>query len=735
MTHKIRRTMVIGMGKRGAAIAGRVARVLDERTTGLPMVHIVAIGGETAGVTSLPLEPPANVDSPTDWRVAFRDQLDTLSTALAEELAAIHQVSVPGAERHRYAVDDAPQVAVYLIVPLAEPVTGAGFIEVALLMQHLTQRRASRSAAVTGLLLLPETTTSADEEALAHTYVALNELARHMASGNDYEPNDVGTPLSCYQPFDFAQGEAQDKPFNAGCYLVDVVNEDGLSLGDEEGIEVMVAEWILQAILTPLELALDRASPTTAGGSGYGSLGLACWQFPARALAAHLSGRLQRAILSSLWSGDPENGHAAASAFLCSDEATPLPWPDGCEPHFHLNGEQFSRPALSRLAGLRAEIDAAVSREEGRLRDEAESWQECLDDALVSVDEALRRTMASILDGAPAGGLSATEAFLEALGQGLQKRVQAAQREAARHRRRAEEMERRVDEAACALDKAIARFPPWRLGPWLRVLFSPWRYIPLMIAYRRIEGRAAVYLAYRLARWWLMVEALRRDWQVAFHRRLIELVKERLQATRAFRSALQRLREALPQNSEAEIARLLEEAALPPALARHFYTRAVGEIADETALVLDIYGPLSRWLLEEVDVSAIGEIIAEHAAERFAFLDEIRLDELLIHTYSGDELRTMLEGLINAARPFWACDETEMDATERAGGSRQVLVGLPAGMASPLADLLPAHGLTEVYPTTDDRRVVAVQVRRGLPLRTLFQPPVFPTFHHEEEVR
>lgn len=739
MTHKIRRTMVIGMGSRGAAIADQVARALDERTTGLPMVHVVAIGGEAAGVTSLPLEPPAKVASYADWQVAFNDQLETLGAALAGRLAVIHQVNVPGAEVCcRYPVDEGPEVAVYLVVPLAEPVAGAGFIEVAYLMQHLTQRRANRSAAVTGILLLPGMVTGTDEEVLAHTQVALSRLARHMASGSDYEPDDVEIPLGCCQPFDspfdLAQGQTQDKPFNAGCYLVDAVNEDGLSLGSEEGIEIMIAEWILQAILTPMELALDRASPAT-GGPGYGSLGLACWRFPARTLAAHLSSRLQRAILSCLLGGDVENGHEAASAFLCSEEATPLPWPDGCEPRFHVNGEQFSRPALPRLASLRAEIDAAVSREEGRLRDEAGSWQERLEEALVSADEALRRTMAGLLDSSPAGGLSATEAFLEALEQGLQKRVPATPKEVARHRQRVQEMERRVDEAGRALDKAIARFPPWKLAPWLRVLFSPWRYIPLLMAYRRIEGRAAVYLAYRLAQWWLMVEALRRDWQVAFHRQLIELVKEYLQATQAFRSALQRLREALPQNSEAEIARLLEEAALPPALARHFYTRAVGEIADETALVLDIYGPLSRWLLEEMDVSAIGEIIAEHAAERFAFLDEIRLDELLIHTYSGDDLRAMLEGLINAARPFWACDETEMDTTERARVSRHVLVGLPAGTTSPLADLLPPRGVTGVYPTTDDRRVVVVQVRRGLSLRTLFQPPILPTLQHEEEVR
>ncbi|HEY67684.1 MAG TPA: hypothetical protein G4N97_05370, partial [Thermoflexia bacterium] len=389
-----------------------------------------------------------------------------------------------------------------------------------------------------------------------------------------------------------------------------------------------------------------------------------------------------------------------------------------------IRGEAWARPGLARLASLRAEIDGAVGEEMTRLQRRKERGDRMLEESLGEAGEGLEAEIAAMLDAPGCGRLYRVEETLALTRQALAQQTKEAQEAARYWEERRAVLQAATEKAGKALETAIARFPPWKLRVWLGILTRPWRWISLWRCYLEIVERAAAYLACLEEEWLLTARTLEQGWLATFYARMADAVEEWEERLRSFRTQIEGMREilAISHEDEEQVACLLEGAALPPALGHHFYTRTVAEIEGELAALLAASGPLSGLVMGEDGVDRLQRALQKHAEERFRFLEAVRLDELLARTYAGEELRERLADLLEAARPFWACDETGLTPAEREGLVRRAWVGLPRVADSPLTDLLPERGVTP-YDTGQQGQVLAVQVRLGLPLRTLADAP------------
>jgi hypothetical protein len=499
------------------------------------------------------------------------------------------------------------------------------------------------------------------------------------------------------------------------------VNTDGLLVPTGGEQADLVGTWLALQATTSLPAALDRTPPGEAGCHLY-TFGLAVWEFPLAALRAHLARRWQWEILGQLLA-PPDDDQGSAVAFMEQHGQPGSPWSQATPLHFRVTGETWATPALDVVHTLRRQIDETAETEWARLDALAAQGQEWLDATCRQAQAALATEIDTLLDGP---GLGTTESFLAALEEAARLRTARLEQEAERCCARAAELDERADKAGRALDDLTARFPPIQLRTLLGLALRPWRVLHLWLLYREIGRRSGTYLAYRQSQWLLQAEARERQWQAAFCAGLAQAALEEQEGTAQLRALLEQLRGRLVPDRALEqaLARRLEAAALPAALADHFYRRGTGDGDPSPLGLLVLYGPLSRWVREGWEAETLGLILEEHAREQFAFLDEVRLDELLARTYSGAELRRRLAALVDAATPWWACDEAALNAGERARLCRLVLAGLPDADSSPLVDLLPNRPPAcppSCFSTGDRHQVVVAQVIHGLPLTTLHE--------------
>ena len=509
--------------------------------------------------------------------------------------------------------------------------------------------------------------------------------------------------------------------FDEGCALIGEVNTDGLLVPTGGEQADLVGTWLALQATTSLPAALDRTPPGEAGCHLY-TFGLAVWEFPLAALRAHLARRWQWEILGQLLApSDDDQGSAVA--FMERHGQPGSPWSLATPLHFRVTGETWTAPALDVVHTLRMQIDETAEAEWARLDTLAAQGQEWLDATCRQAQAALATEIDTLLDGP---GLGTAESFLVALEEAARLRTARLEQEAERCCARAAELDERADKAGRALDDLTARFPPIQLRTLLGLAVRPWRVLHLWLLYREIGRRSGTYLAYRQSQWLLQAEARERQWQAAFYAGLAQAALEEQERTAQMRARLERLQGRLGPGHvlEQALARRLEAAALPTALADHFYRRVTGDGDPSPLGLLVLYGPLSRWVREGWEAETLGLILQEHAREQFAFLAEVRLDELLARTYSGAELRRRLAALVDAATPWWACDEAALNAGERARLCRLVLAGLPDADSSPLVDLLPNRPpacLPSCFSTGDRHQVVVAQVIHGLSLTTPYE--------------
>ena len=466
--------------------------------------------------------------------------------------------------------------------------------------------------------------------------------------------------------------------------------------------------------------------PPGEAGRHFDTFGLAAWEFPLEPLKEHLARRWQREVLGRLLV-PPDGDEGAAVAFLERHGQAGVPWPQETSPRFRVAGDIWATPVLDLVRTLRQEIDQAVETERSRLDALVAQGEEALGPTCSEAQDALAAEVDALLDGP---GLGMAGGFLAALEETAQLRAIQLEQEAGRCSIRLRELDGPADEAGKVLDELTARFPPFRWRVLLGLALRPWRLLRLWLLYREIGQRAGVYLTYRQSQWSLQAEVFERQWQSAFYTRLAQAAREDKEAIAQLIARLEQLQERLTSDPtlsssasltvnsaegpapEQSLAQRLEAAALPASLASYFYRQVTSDGKAAPAGLLALYGPLSRLVRDGWEAKTLGLVLAEHAQEQFAFLNEVRLDELLARTYSGAELRRRLAVLVDAAAPWWACDEAALSAEERARLCRLLLIGLPDADSSLLVDLLPDRPLS-CFSTGDRRQVVMAQVIQG----------------------
>lgn len=513
--------------------------------------------------------------------------------------------------------------------------------------------------------------------------------------------------------------------FDDGCYLLGQTNADGLLIFDRnrdgdghqaadgrdaehrdepEGdrLSDLVACWLVLRTLTGLDAALAQV-PLDAT-SGCKAFGLARWEFPLELLKMHLARRWQTEALEQLLISPQDDGLPSAP-FLKRHVQSRSPWADPSAVCFRVKGETWSSPALRLVPTLREALEQVVTSEQERLREMIAQTEHELEAIGDEIAQALTVTTGSMLDEA---GLGVTQRFLEALAEAAERCIVRCEQTVAQRFERLGVLDKQVDEAAGALEEHTARFPPFRLRTLLGLILRPWRLLRLWLLYREIGRHAGVYLAYCQSRWLLRVEAFEHQWKAALYARLAQAIREEQDDVRALQAELERLKDHQTSGIELKrsVVQSLEDAALSGSLVDQLYRRVGGDEFPDARHLLALHGPLSSWVRERLCADELGAIFLDHAWELFAFLDEVRLDDLLARSHSGTALRRHVAALVEAAAPWWAEDETRSPAV------RRTFVGLPDVERSPLTDLLPRRHVC--FSTGNRHQIVAIQVVRGI---------------------
>ena len=665
------------------------------------MIRAIALGGEETDAgprfTSIPVPAPGAEGG--DAEPSEEHPASTgLAGAVVAELEQIRRLeAVQATRRTGWEVETSTGSTVVLAASMGEGAGESTVLELARLFHELGERDLACRVTLSAVLLFP----------------------RHAGGGQVTTPEGTVPPASNK---DRAISADDVLLFDEGCTLLHEVNADGLLVptGGEQ-VDV-VGNWLTLWATTPLQAGLDRMPPGEAGRY-LDTFGLAAWEFPLAPLWAYLARRWQWEILGRLLA--PAGGEQrAAVAFMEQHGKAGAPWPQDAPLHFRVTSDAWATPALDLVHTLRSEIDKTVEAEWARLDAMTAQGEEERGAACRDTRDALAAEVDALLDGA---GLGTAETFLAGLESEARGRTLRLEREARRCRTRAQELAGRADESGAALDDLAGRFPPLQLRTLVGLALRPWRLLHLWLLYRDIGRRAGTYLAYRQSQWLLQAEAHEREWQAARTTALGQAASEEQEVIAQLRARLEPLRNRLAPDRalQQRLDRQLEAAALPGGLADHFYRQVTGDGGPSPLGLLALYGPLSRWVREEWEVETLGLVLAEHAQEQFAFLAGVRLDELLAHTHSGAELRRRLAALIDAAAPWWACDEPALSGEERAHLCRLVMIGLPDADSSPLVDLLPDRphaGIPSCFSTGDRHQVVVAQVIQGLPPTALAAP-------------
>lgn len=659
---KVRPGLVVGIGSWGARVASAFAQGLRCRVGDVPVIRAAVLAGEDDKV-------PPYVARLSDGQTG---------DLLAELEATRRLDAVRSTRRAGWDVDSKTPTAVTLVAALVDEGVQDRVLQVAHTLCDVTIRRMTLGAV---LLLCP-------------------------ARGDD---NAVGDRS---ERWSLVPNRAL---FDDGCYLLGRTNADGLLLfdrfdrnkdrQDEQKSNQqadLVACWLMLRALTGLDAALAQVPlDETAGCQAFG---LARWTFPLESLKAHLARRWQAEALERLLIS-PQGDGPPPAPFLERHVRFRSPWADPSAVRFRVNGEAWSSPALRLVPTLREALDQVVTSERERLR-ETIAQTECGIEAIGDEsDQALTEATDSMLDEA---GLGATQRFLDALAEAVERCIARCEQAVAQRFERLETLDARAEGAAQALEECTERFPPFRLRTLLGLIVRPWRLVRLWLLYREIGRRAGVYLSYCQSRWLLRVEAFEHQWQAARYARMAQAIRDEQNDVRALQAELERLK--YHQTSGIELKRSvvqsIEDAALSGSLVDQLYRRVEGDETPDARHLLALYGPLSSWVREGLCADELGAIFLDHAWELFAFLDEVRLDNLLARSHSGTALRRHITALVEAAAPWWVGDETRSPAV------RRTFVGLPDVERSPLTDLLPRRHAC--FSTGDRRQVFAIQVVGGV---------------------
>jgi hypothetical protein len=204
-------------------------------------------------------------------------------------------------------------------------------------------------------------------------------------------------------------------------------------------------------------------------------------------------------------------------------------------------------------------------------------------------------------------------------------------------------------------------------------------------------------------------------WQTAYWCQVGEILAEVLKQLATFRRSLGEIHAQLTavQNHVSVLHAQLEAASLPPSTFEHLYERGYAQPQRALDVLLGTSPQLSDYVAMREGPEYLLAALGEQARERFEFIEYLHLDQLLMRTYRGAELRARLNELLQMAGPFCVYDRSQFSPDERANVVRTTWLGLPDGEASPLIDLVNGDHL-QVYGGGSPDTITAVQVITGL---------------------
>ena len=681
MRRQVRPTYVIGVGTQGARVAAEVRHLVD--ASSIPMVNALAVCEAaiplpaTLAVIHMPL---ADVAQGGDNESAAQSaQLrDVVVLQALDDLYRVNAVRM--ARARGWEIRRAEGGVVFLVIAQSAQ---AWVATITTSLRAAIAQRPARRLALVGVAL---GTAENDDAHDAFTEFTTALSSQHL----------------CVEGF----------------YTIAPVNAYGLTAASDSAWEQMIAQWIVEMVTTPLGLSvaaspLDSGNPDVDGEMPcWGSVGLAHWQLPIQSLVAWLSRNLQRDMLDNLlWPGGEAD--MAALAVIRDRCLSPNVMPELPKADFATGRSAWVRPDLRSIGNVRAEIDTAATTMLAQAEAVIQGWDNARDKALVRATQALDIELAQWIDAPRPGCLPNSLALLSAARCAFLAEAGAAEAKA-----QAQEAERvtRLEVLAvqgAALTDTINRFPAWSWRAWWRIIRRPWRWPAVFKTYREIVLLVEAYIATYEALWLSLLRACEARWRAQYAQALADNVDERLSVVQTAITELSARRNVLTAEISAAqmLDQLLDSAALPASLKTHFYTRNVAQMEGEVLAAFAASGGLSTYLCPDFRAHSLLSTLADYAFERFAFLEAVRLDELLVHTYSGAELRARLSELVEAAVPFWPWDADTVSLHMTGGFLKRTWIGLPSAGESQLVDLLPDHGI-ECYSTGDPSTITVTQVWR-----------------------
>jgi|GEM_PF-3818447 len=702
---------------------------------------------------------PAQRDHTRAWiKAAFHQQADEIGSFLVERiphLSALDTVARLGERGHTLAAGN--EIAIYVLADLADLTGNSVFIESACLADQVCRQLGLRPH-TGGLLFLPGAPSSvpADEST---AYAALKELEYANTAGK------WGEKLATTALPGVHRVSEAIEPFDAGCYLLDMVNEAGYTLQKETQQIDIAAEWLyamtIGGVARPLQARLSpRYRTARLGGKSrcYAGLGLTVRYVPTQTLGDWAATRLSADLLACILDTQPQTEiekHAGALIERLGLSAEVL---QSRLEHQHIpNIDAELSPLLNSLPGqieqrTRRALESVREKHLPQIKNRLEyALTTNLDEIRREIDHAL----SILLEDVPLGGVNAAREFLRVLRSRVAEQQTVVQ---ARRQGHSAQLKRSLDTVSStfyALRTARMRLPPWPVAAlWILTVIG----MPLM------SGVQLVYAAdaevYRGVLVWLFggvilvlglwaTQLYRQVRQV--NRRHADLVRERFALESAplitkmmqslyvavqsyidlvekrhmllleeIRQVLQRLRADQAQHAQALSALTgpgVRQSVVDLECAGAFYRQMIVEegnqrriraLAPFHTLAMELIrqaGPVSTW--QDGDGTAQERIRTRILAVSREMVDK-RLARLKIADLLSTEETTrwpaLVESALEAAQPWW---NLKTAAVRRIKTQRVRLIG---GSGEHIPDEVIA------IPSTDPYTLIALTVHWGLPL-------------------
>ncbi|MBN1580437.1 MAG: hypothetical protein JXA89_07020 [Anaerolineae bacterium] len=368
-------------------------------------------------------------------------------------LDTIEQMSASGISLAGDSVFD-----IYVIADLNEHLASSVFLDIADLVNHVCQQL-GLTARTTGLFYLPDATSPAPAEE-AVTYAALKELEHHI-NNHKYDATSISALMPPY-PF---------RAFDAGCYLLDTVNELGYVLQDESWQIQAASQWLYAMTFSSMASSLYKKQNQRYGSAKlqgksriYSSFGIAVRYIPKKALEDWLVTKLSHSIVTYLV--DTQSSADVQKRVNAFVESLGLTADTLKERLRHQSspdiGETLNplrRTGLGQIE-LRTREVLQILRER-HLPTLQYNLEKNLEQIRDETREALDATVQATLQDVPFGGISTVCEFLKAMADTISDQQQEVQ---AQRKQQKVDLKRSlitVSNAHYALRSVLLSIPPW----------------------------------------------------------------------------------------------------------------------------------------------------------------------------------------------------------------------------------------------------------------------------------